>query len=208
MSIYGVTNSVATTYGQKTTPTSKTKSKVASEAVSTVEETGVVYEPSKATESADANSKIKDYQNIVKQLKGELSSKNQQLQNLVDQLLSKQANKYTKLCDLFQDIKDGKISVDPETVAEAQKEVAEDGYWGIEQTSERLVSMAQALSGGDSTKANEMIDALKKGFEQAAEAWGGELPEICQKTVDTAVKKLENWRDGVTETTTTSEVEA
>lgn len=208
MSIYGVTNSAASTYSQVANSTSKTKSKPQAEAVSTQEETGVVYEPSNATESADANSKITDYQNIVKHLQGELSAKNQQLQNLVDQLLSKQAGKFTKLCDLFQDIKDGKISVDPEVVEQAKKDVAEDGYWGIEQTSDRLVSMAQALSGGDTSKADEMISAIKKGFDQAAEAWGGELPEISQKTVDAAIKKLKNWRDGVAETEETSEVEA
>ncbi len=208
MSINGITNSVASTYSQMASSASKAKSNPKTEAVSTQEETGVVYEPSNATESADANSKITDYQKIVKHLQGELSAKNQQLQNLVDQLLSKQANKYTKLCDLFQDIKDGKINVDPEVVEQAKKDVAEDGYWGIEQTSDRMVSMAQALSGGDSTKADEMIAAIKKGFDQAAEAWGGELPEISQKTVDAAIKKLENWRDGVTETEETAEAEA
>ena len=42
-----------------------------------------------------------------------------------------------------------------------------------------------------------MIAAIKKGFDQAAKAWGGELPDICQKTIDSAVKKMENWRDGL-----------
>ncbi len=209
MSIYGISNSAASTYNQVANSSSKSKNNTKTEDVSKQEEAGVVYEPSNATESTDANSKITDYQNIVKHLQGELSAKNQQLQNLVDQLLSKQATKYTKLFDLYQDIKEGKISVDPEVVEQAKKDVAEDGYWGIEQTSDRLVSMAQALSGGDSSKADEMISAIKKGFDQAAEAWGGELPEISQKTVDAAIKKLENWRDGVTEETTeTSEVEA
>ncbi len=136
-------------------------------------------------------------------MKAELNSKSQQLQNLVDQLLSKQANKYTSFAQLFEDVKNGKISVDPTTVAQAQKDIAEDGYWGAEQTSDRLVSMAQALSGGDTEKADKMIAAIKKGYEQATNAWGGKLPDICQRTIDLATKKLESWRDGLS----SSEVE-
>ena len=42
-----------------------------------------------------------------------------------------------------------------------------------------------------------MIAAMKKGFDQATEAWGDKLPSICQDTIDSAVKKLESWRDGL-----------
>ena len=202
MSISGIVNSQTKAYDQVTKTSAKADSAKKQSEISAAEETGVVYEPSKATESADTGSTVKDYSSIVKQMKGELNTKNQQLQNLVDQLLNKQATKYTRLSQLFQDIKDGKISVDPETVTQAQKDIAEDGYWGVEQTSDRLVSMAQALSGGDASKADEMISAIKKGFEQATKAWGDDLPEICQKTIDAATKKLENWRDGISETKT------
>jgi predicted nuclease with TOPRIM domain len=200
MSIYGVTNSQTSAYDSISANASKTDTtKKQSETSSSAEESGVVYEPSNATESADAKSKVKDYSSIVSQLKGELSTKNEQLQKLVDQLLNKQATKYTKLSQLFEDIKSGKISVDSATVAQAQEDVSDDGYWGVTQTSDRLVSMAQALSGGDSSKADEMISAIKKGFEQATKAWGDDLPDICQQTIDAATKKLENWRDGITD---------
>lgn len=204
MSIYGISGSQTNSYDTVKRTAAAEQNKKASETNSTADETGVVYEPSNATESTDAKGTVKDYSSIVKQMKGELNTKNQQLQNLVDQLLSKQATKYTKLSQLFNDIKNGKISVDPATVTQAQKDIADDGYWGVEQTSDRLVSMAQALSGGDASKADEMISAIKKGYEQAAKAWGGELPDICQKTLDAATKKLENWRGGLT----TSETEA
>ena len=193
MSVNGISSSQPAVY-----PSTEKKAaeKKAVEA-KTTEDTGVVYEPSDASESKTGSSaKVTDYQNVIKQMKGELSSKNQQLQNLVDQLLSKQAKKYTTLKDLFTDIKDGKIDVDPATIAQAQKDVADDGYWGVAKTSDRLVDMAKALSGGDSAKADELIAAIKKGFDQAADAWGGELPEICQKTIDAAVQKLNDWKSG------------
>lgn len=190
MSVNGIQSSQPT----YTSTTTKATEKKTAEKKNT-KDTGVVYEPSKKTESKDT-SKVNDYQSVIKQMKGELSSKNQQLQNLVDQLLSKQAKKYTTLKDLFTDIKDGKVDVDPATIAQAQKDVADDGYWGVNQTSDRLVDMAKALSGGDSSKADTMIAAIKKGFDQAAKAWGGNLPDICQKTIDAAVQKLNDWKSG------------
>lgn len=189
MSVNGVTS--ATTAYTNTTHTAAKKAENASD-ITKAEETGVVYE--KSTNATDSKSdKITDYSAIVSNMKKELSNKNAQLQNLVDQLLGKQANKYTKLADLFKN-----MTADPATIAQAQKDIAEDGYWGVEQTGDRLVSMAQALSGGDPEKADEMIAAMKKGFEQATEAWGEDLPDICKNTIDSAVKKMENWRDGVT----------
>lgn len=190
MSVNGIQSSQPT---YMSTTTKATEKKTAEK--KNTEDTGVVYEPSKKTESKDT-SKVNDYQSVIKQMKGELSSKNQQLQNLVDQLLSKQAKKYTTLKDLFTDIKDGKVDVDPATIAQAQKDVADDGYWGVDKTSDRLVDMAKALGGGDSSKADTLIAAIKKGFDQAADAWGGELPEICQKTIDAAVQKLNDWKSG------------
>lgn len=192
MSVNGIQSSPSTAYPATT---KKTTGKPDAEKKKT-DDTGVVYEPSQPKESETGNSsKVTDYQNVIKQMKGELNSKNQQLQNLVDQLLTKQAKKYTTLKDLFTDIKEGKIEVDPKTVEQAQKDVAEDGYWGIEKTSDRLVEMAKALSGGDVSKADSLISAIKKGFDQAADAWGGELPEICQKTIDAAVQKLNDWKN-------------
>lgn len=188
MSVNGVTG-VTSTYA--TTPTSSTAASAAKDTVSTkADDTGVVYE--KSTTAKDGNDKVTDYSSVISSMKKELSTKNAQLQNLVNELLGKQANKYTKLADLFKN-----INADPATIAQAQKDVGEDGYWGIEQTSERLVSMAKALSGGDSTKADEMIAAMKKGFDQATAAWGDKLPDICQNTIDAAVKKMESWRDGL-----------
>ena len=191
MSVNGIT-SANSSY---TTPQTTAKTK-ASQATNTADakDIGVVYETSSKTD--DKSNKIKDYSSVVATMKKELSTKNEQLQNLVTKLLGKQAGKYTKLADLFKD-----IQADPATIEQAQKDIADDGYWGVEQTSDRLVSMAQALSGGDTSKADTLIVAIKKGFDEATEAWGDKLPDICQKTIDAAVKKMEAWRDGTTSET-------
>ena len=77
--------------------------------------------------------------------------------------------------------------------AQAQADIAEDGYWGVNQTSDRIVDFAKALTGGDPNKIEEMREAFKKGFKQAEEKWGGELPEISQKTYDAVLEKFDAW---------------
>ena len=189
MSVNGITN-VTSIYPEA--QTTKKAVSTAKEAVSaSAEDTGVVYEASTAATDGKSD-KITDYSSIVASMKNELSSKNEQLQNLVTQLLGKQAGKYTKLADLFKN-----INADPATIEQAKKDIGEDGYWGVEQTSDRLVSMAQALSGGNPEYADKMIAAIKKGFDQATEAWGEDLPDICKNTIDAAVKKMEEWRDSL-----------
>lgn len=201
MSVYGVTNAQTTTYPTTSSKTTKQDDKKTSDSTSAKDNAGVVYEPSNTTSGKDANT-VKDYSSIVKRMKSELNTKNQQLQNLVNELLGKQANKYTSLADLFKN-----VNADPATIAQAQKDIADDGYWGVEQTSDRFVQMAQALSGGDATKADEMIAAIKKGYEQASKAWGDKLPDICQRTIDAATKKLEAWRDGLSKNETEAKTE-
>ena len=66
----------------------------------------------------------------------------------------------------------------------------------MNQTSDRLVDFAKALTGGDSSKIESMRSAIKKGFEEAKKLWGGELPEISQKTYDATMKKLDEWAKG------------
>ncbi len=83
--------------------------------------------------------------------------------------------------------------MDAATKAQAQADIAEDGYWGVNQTSDRIIDFAKALTGGDPSKAEAMRDAFKKGFEQATKTWGDKLPDISQKTYDAAMKKFDDW---------------
>ncbi|MCI5936907.1 MAG: hypothetical protein MRZ36_02725 [Eubacterium sp.] len=193
MNVNGITNLLAGNV------TASTASKKSTEAASTTTDSktatdlGVTYEPSASATDSD-KTKTSDYSAIVANMKAELANKNKQLETLVTQLLGKQATKATSLADMFRNLKP-----DDATIAQAQQEISDDGYWGVEKTSDRLVAMAQALSGGDSSKADLMIEAMEKGFSQATKAWGEDLPDICQKTIDAAKEKLTNWRDGITQ---------
>lgn len=199
MGLEAISNVTQSYNTNKTTKSKESEDKTGTTKQEEVNEAAAVYEKSEA-----ATSKNKIYQrdnNTVDRLLAEAEKRSQSLRDLVQKMLLKQGQTFTESTDIYELLREGKIEVDPETQAQAQKDVAEDGYWGVEQTSERLVSFAKALTGGDSSKADEMIEAVKKGFEEATKAWGDDLPEISQKTLDAAIKKLEAWRDG-TEVTT------
>ncbi len=135
----------------------------------------------------------------IERLKQDAELRKQQLVELVQKSLSKQGTTYQSLSEMFQAIKDGSLPVDPAAIAQAQKDVAEDGYWGVKQTSDRLVEMAKALSGGDPSKAEEMMAAIEKGFDQATSAWGDELPSICKDTLEATREKMDEWKNSIVE---------
>ena len=97
--------------------------------------------------------------------------------------------------------------ISPEDQAAAQEAISEDGYWGVKQTSERIVSFAKALVGGDPSRVEEMRDAFVKGYKAAEKAWGGSLPEISRQTYDAVMKLFDEWAgksDGAGEVESTS----
>lgn len=194
MSVNGITNA-SQAYDSK--GTAKTKSSQSKQTEVTKQDStdnaAAVYEKS---EPVTSNKIYKTDAATIEKLKTEVNRRTESLRSLVEKMLTKQGQTFDDATDMYALLREGKVEVDPETKAQAQKDIADDGYWGVEQTAERMVSFAKALTGGDTSKANEMIEAVKKGFEQATKAWGDELPEISKKTLDAAIGKLEAWRDG------------
>ena len=108
-------------------------------------------------------------------------------------MISKQGQTLGSADSMWSFLAKGDFKADPETIAQAQKDVAEDGYWGAEQTSERILSFAKALSGDDPDKAEELLNAFKKGYKEATKTWGKELPSLCSDTYDLVEKKFNDW---------------
>ena len=158
------------------------------------EEAGVVYEKStgvekKATYSINKMS-AEDRAALVQQLKQDQADRQNQLAQLVQKMFTDQAG-VSKLADLFspENLKD----VSPEDIAKAKEDVAEDGYWGFKQTSQRLFEFASALAGDDPDKMKEMQEAMEKGFKEATAAWGDELPGISKDTLAAANKLFDDY---------------
>jgi hypothetical protein len=186
-----LTNKSSKSQASNQSATTKTSTSNNTSADINAEKQAAVYE--KSNENKSKKIYTQDTATIA-QLKADSDRRAQQLRNLVEKMLLKQGETL-KESDMYQLLREGKVPVDAETAAQAKQDISEDGYWGISQTSDRLVSFAKALTGGDPSKADEMIEAVKKGFDQATKAWGGDLPEISQKTLDTTLQKLNDWKD-------------
>lgn len=201
-------NSTKSTYSTTVTNDQKVQENAtdSKSAENKVNDAAVVYEKSNAG-NTDSSKTIYSKDSIVAKLKADQEARIASMQSLVTKLLGQQKDKFD-IANMFGDnasnvksiFEEAAKNADPETIAQAKADVAEDGYWGVEQTSDRLVDMAIALSGGDTSKADLMIDSIKKGFEQATKAWGDDLPDISQKTVDAAIEKLNQWKAGGLET--------
>lgn len=79
------------------------------------------------------------------------------------------------------------------TPEEAQDLIADDGYFGVEKTSERIFNFAVGMAGGDPAKIDAIRQGVEKGFQEALDAFGGSLPDISYETYDTVMQKLDDW---------------
>lgn len=184
--------------GQSTSIDSSAKGK--EKTAEKTKEGGVVYEKSDA--SSDSTKKAAysinkmsegDRAALVKQLKADQESRQQQLVSIARKMMGQQATTYANANDLWQFLAKGDYTVDAQTKLQAQQDISEDGYYGVKQTSERLFDFASALAGDDVDKMKKMQAAMEKGFKLATKAWGRDLPDISQKTLDAANKKFEEY---------------
>ena len=74
---------------------------------------------------------------------------------------------------------------------EASELVSENGFFGIANTAERIAGFVLNGAGDDIEKLKAGREGVAKGFEDAKKIWGGELPEISQKTIEKTLETLD-----------------
>ena len=175
------------------------------EKASSAAQPGVIYEKQDANASAAKSEKDdekaiykkskEDRAAIVQQLKAAEEQQRNNLISIVQKTLQGQVGAYgtAKGDDFWRQLAGGNVKVDAATRAQAQKDISEDGYYGVKQTSQRLFDFAAALAGDDVDKMKEMQKAMEKGFKQATKTWGRELPAICKETMNAANKLFEDY---------------
>lgn len=181
-------SNVASTYGSyQSTKKADTKAEAKEEKAV---EAGAVYEKSEEKEAKkpatyNVNKMTEEQRKqIVEQLKADNESRMKQLTDIVSQMMTGQATTFAKTEDgMWKFLASGEFTVDAATKAQAQKDIAEDGYYGIKQTSQRMFDFACALAGDDVDKMKKMEAAIDKGYQMALKTWGRELPQICQDTM-------------------------
>lgn len=191
MSVNGITG-VGTSYSTYE-PATKAVTENKEAATTTAADSGVVYEPSKQEAVNSTKQTYKPNTELINKLKADAEERTAQLRSLVEKLILGQGNTIGTADDIWSFLRKGDFTVDAQTRAQAQADIAEDGYWGVEQTSDRIVDFAKALTGGDPSKIEEMREAFQKGFDQATKTWGGKLPDISQKTYEATMAKFDQW---------------
>ena len=150
-----------------------------------------VYEPSNRQQAQQ----FRPDRDAMHRISHQTNMRSQQLSQLVERMFGTQASTFeTAISDLRAAIEAG-FEVDPEVVAQAQRDIADDGYFGVEQTSQRILDFARAISGGDPARINLLRDAVERGFEAAERAWGGQLPEISQRTLEAVRQGFAEWEE-------------
>ena len=188
-----VTNNIATTY--TSTVNSPVEDKKKDKEVEVKKEAAAVYEKSEENSSTSkVSSKETDRTKIIQQLKADDALRQQQLLDIVHKMMGKQAKTYdianseNDEDSIWKFLAKGDFTVDAATKAQAQEDISENGYWGVKQTSERILDFAKALAGDDPEKLEKMRSAFEKGYKQAEKTWGGELPDISKQTFDAVMK--------------------
>lgn len=187
MSVNGVT-SYAADYNAYTDSASKKSTASKKAAEDTQQSTGVVYS-SKMTEEQRAA--------IVQQLQDDSQRQIDSFKSMVQDMFRNQGIAVQNSDDLWAMIANGEYTVDEAAAKKAQELISEDGYWGVNQTSDRILQMAVALSGGDEEGMNEMLAAFEKGYKQATKAWGKELPDISKQTYDAVQEKFKAYQESL-----------
>ena len=104
-------------------------------------------------------------------------------------------NNFTKNDESFQSFLD-EIGYQGAPIAELSQEeatalVAEDGFFGITQTAERIANFVLQGAGEDEELLRAGRKGILQGFNEAEAIWGGKLPDISYKTIDMAVEIID-----------------
>lgn len=159
---------------------------------------GVVYE-----KNTNSTQKYKPNAELIAKLKADADQHTAQFKSLVEKMMTQQGSTLGKADSMWKFLAGGKFTVTPDVKAQAQADIAEDGYWGVNKTSDRIVDFAKALTGGDPDKIETMRKAFEKGFKQATGSWGKDLPDISNRTYSAVMDKFDKWAEEAAEKNST-----
>lgn len=106
---------------------------------------------------------------------------------MIYELISKQTNKSKGVNGEVL------IEIDFKTRETAKASIEEGGEYSVDAVAGRIIDFAKALSGGDKSKIETLKNAFIEGYNQARDAFGGELPEISQQTYDEVMSRFDAW---------------
>ena len=100
----------------------------------------------------------------------------------------------------FWAIRSGNLKLSEADRAHAQELISEDGFFGVKQTTDRLVGFAKAMVGEGASEAQieKMRAAVQKGFDEVARMFGGfdKLPQVTKDTHAAVMQAFDDWKAG------------
>ncbi|MCL2083474.1 MAG: hypothetical protein FWH04_09630 [Oscillospiraceae bacterium] len=149
------------------------------------------------------NSKIKAYDpSTVKKLWNETQNATAHLRKIVEELIAGKIGEgkhsfQIKGGQTYWAMKAASIEVDDDTRLEAERMIGEDGYYGVKQTTARIVDFAKALYGPNvgADSIEEARAAIQWAFDDVAKMFGGfdKLPEVTQQTYKAVMQAIDEW---------------
>lgn len=104
-------------------------------------------------------------------------------------------NAFAHFSSLDQDLKSSLIYNDkpisefsPEQAGEL---VGENGYFGVDQTSQRIADFVLKGAGDDMERLKSGREGILQGFKDAEDAWGGKLPDISYETLAKSLEAID-----------------
>lgn len=114
------------------------------------------------------------------------------LKALVRNMLKQQGIRFKEAASLLDESDEsaGVVTILP--TSRDETEAAEQDYWGVKATAERIINFAKSLAGDDPSKIAELKDAVIQGFAEAERILGG-LPQVSQDTFDEVMRLFDEW---------------
>ena len=94
----------------------------------------------------------------------------------------------------------GNLKLSEADRAQAQQLISEDGFFGVKQTTARIMDFAKALvgEGASDQQIEKMRAAVQKGFDDVARMFGGfdKLPDVTKQTHAAIMSAFDEWKSG------------
>ena len=114
--------------------------------------------------------------------------------NVQGKLVSSKIDFKEAYADMQKFLKD--VGYEGKPIAELSKEeagalVSKDGLFGVDKTAERIANFVINGAAGNEDKLRSGREGMLQGFREAEAMWGKKLPDISQKTMQTALEKVD-----------------
>lgn len=146
----------------------------------------------KSTESEQDTTGIYSRESLLEQLR---DAEEQRVAAFQDTIRSMMAQQGQTVNLTFRGID---LHVTEQQSAEAKKAISEGGEYSINAVSDRIMNMAKALSGGDSSKISMLREAVQKGFGGAMSLLGrkqDDMPSITKDTYSEIMNRFDEWEN-------------